>query len=70
MQAERSAQITGAPSSIQVLKEACKVRSQNTAEDEAMPDTTIKKVSSGASPKGEMGQVYLVSGKRVRAIVA
>jgi hypothetical protein len=30
-----------------------------------MPDTTIKKVSSGASPKGEMGQVYLVSGKRV-----
>jgi hypothetical protein len=30
-----------------------------------MPDTTIKKVSSGASPKGEMGQVYLVSGKRL-----
>jgi quercetin dioxygenase-like cupin family protein len=30
-----------------------------------MTDTTIKKVSSGQSPKGEMGQVYLASGKRV-----
>ncbi len=30
-----------------------------------MTDTTIQKVSSGQSPKGEMGQVYLVSGKRV-----
>jgi quercetin dioxygenase-like cupin family protein len=30
-----------------------------------MTDTTIKKVSSGSSPKGEMGQVYLASGKRV-----
>ena len=30
-----------------------------------MSDTTIKKVSSGASPKGEMGQVHLASGKRV-----
>jgi hypothetical protein len=29
-----------------------------------MPDTTIKKVSSGASPKGEMGQVYLDGPKR------
>jgi quercetin dioxygenase-like cupin family protein len=28
-------------------------------------DTTIKKVSSAYSPKGPMGQVYLVSGKRV-----
>ena len=28
-------------------------------------DTTIKKVSSAQSPKGEMGQVYLASGKRV-----
>src|SRR5678816_2594179 len=31
----------------------------------AMSDTTIKKVSSEASPKGEMGQVHLASGKRV-----
>ena len=30
-----------------------------------MSDTTIKKVSSEASPKGEMGQVHLASGKRV-----
>jgi hypothetical protein len=29
------------------------------------PDTTVKKVSSAHSPKGEMGQRYLVSGKRV-----
>jgi mannose-6-phosphate isomerase-like protein (cupin superfamily) len=28
-------------------------------------DTTVKKVSSAASPKGEMGQVHLASGKRV-----
>ena len=30
-----------------------------------MRDTTIKKVSSRSSPKGDMGQVYLASGKRV-----
>lgn len=30
-----------------------------------MADTTVMKVSSGNSPKGEMGQVYLASGKRV-----
>ena len=30
-----------------------------------MSDTTIKKVSSEHSPKGEMGQTYLVSGKGV-----
>jgi quercetin dioxygenase-like cupin family protein len=30
-----------------------------------MPDTTIKKVETGSSPKGEMGQRYLVAGKRV-----
>ena len=30
-----------------------------------MPDTTIKKVTSEASPQGEMGQKYLVAGKRV-----
>jgi quercetin dioxygenase-like cupin family protein len=30
-----------------------------------MPDTTIKKVSSGHSPVGEDGQVYLASGKRM-----
>lgn len=28
-----------------------------------MTDTTVKKVSASASPKGEMGQRYLVSGK-------
>lgn len=28
-------------------------------------DTTVKKVSSRASPHGEMDQTYLVSGKRV-----
>jgi quercetin dioxygenase-like cupin family protein len=30
-----------------------------------MPDTTIKKVESGSSPQGDMGQRYLVAGKRV-----
>ena len=30
-----------------------------------MGDTTIQKVSSANSPTGDMGQVYLVSGKRV-----
>ena len=30
-----------------------------------MIDTTIKKVSSRSSPKGDMGQVYLASGKLV-----
>jgi quercetin dioxygenase-like cupin family protein len=30
-----------------------------------MKDTTVMKVSSEASPTGEMGQVYLASGKRV-----
>jgi quercetin dioxygenase-like cupin family protein len=30
-----------------------------------MNDTTVMKVSSGASPVGDMGQVYLASGKRV-----
>jgi quercetin dioxygenase-like cupin family protein len=30
-----------------------------------MTDTTIKKVSASNSPKGEMGQKYLVSGKAV-----
>jgi quercetin dioxygenase-like cupin family protein len=30
-----------------------------------MADTTIKKVESGSSPRGEMGQKYLVAGKRV-----
>ena len=30
-----------------------------------MTDTTVKKVSSESSPKGEMGQVYLASGKRI-----
>ena len=30
-----------------------------------MPDTTIKKVEAASSPRGEMGQKYLVAGKRV-----
>ena len=30
-----------------------------------MPDSTLKKVQSETSPQGEMGQKYLVSGKRV-----
>lgn len=30
-----------------------------------MADTTVVKVSSAASPQGEMGQVYLASGKSV-----
>jgi quercetin dioxygenase-like cupin family protein len=30
-----------------------------------MTDTTIKKVEADSSPKGEMGQKYLVAGKRV-----
>jgi mannose-6-phosphate isomerase-like protein (cupin superfamily) len=30
-----------------------------------MQDTTIKKVSSQFSPRGEMGQIYLASGKRL-----
>src|SRR5680860_582517 len=30
-----------------------------------MPDTTIKKVEADFSPRGEMGQRYLVAGKRV-----
>ena len=30
-----------------------------------MPDTTMKKVEAGISPRGEMGQRYLVAGKRV-----
>lgn len=30
-----------------------------------MADTTVVKVSSGASPRGEMGQIYLASGKSV-----
>jgi hypothetical protein len=30
-----------------------------------MSDTTIKKVEAASSPKGEMGQRYLVTGKRV-----
>src|SRR5215468_8100599 len=29
------------------------------------PDATVKKVSSRTSPRGEMGQTYLTSGKRV-----
>jgi quercetin dioxygenase-like cupin family protein len=32
---------------------------------EAAADTTVKKVEAASSPKGEMGQRYLVAGKRV-----
>jgi len=31
----------------------------------AMPDSTIKKVEASSSPRGEMGQRYLVAGKRL-----
>jgi quercetin dioxygenase-like cupin family protein len=31
----------------------------------AKPDTTVKKVDSSHSPRGKMGQKYLVTGKRV-----
>jgi quercetin dioxygenase-like cupin family protein len=31
----------------------------------SVADTTVKKVSAAHSPKGEMGQTYLVSGKHV-----
>jgi hypothetical protein len=34
-------------------------------EDDTRPDSTIKKVEAGSSPRGEMGQKYLVAGKRV-----
>lgn len=30
-----------------------------------MPDTSVKKVNSNYSPKGEMGQTYLASGKTI-----
>lgn len=30
-----------------------------------MPDTTVKKIDSAGSPRGEMGQVYLASGVRL-----
>ena len=30
-----------------------------------MADTTVKKIQSASSPRGDMGQVYLASGKRV-----
>lgn len=30
-----------------------------------MPDTTVKKVNVARAPEGEMGQTYLVSGRRV-----
>jgi quercetin dioxygenase-like cupin family protein len=38
--------------------------SKSTSEPTIM-DSTIKKVESGSSPRGEMGQRYLVAGKRV-----
>ena len=30
-----------------------------------MSDTTVKKIDSAGSPRGEMGQVYLASGVRL-----
>ena len=32
-----------------------------------MPDSTIKKVEAASSPRGEMGQRYLVAGKPIDA---
>jgi quercetin dioxygenase-like cupin family protein len=34
-------------------------------EELIMADTTIEKVEAGSSPRGEMGQKYLVAGKHV-----
>ena len=34
-------------------------------QEDDMPDSTIKKVEAASSPRGEMGQKYLVAGKRV-----
>jgi quercetin dioxygenase-like cupin family protein len=34
-------------------------------QEDDMPDSTIKKVEAASSPRGEMGQKYLVGGKRV-----
>lgn len=38
---------------------------QETISPDIKPDTTIKKVEAASSPRGEMGQKYLVSGKRL-----
>ena len=35
------------------------------AEDSSQPNTSVTKVSSSASPRGEMGQKYLASGVKV-----
>lgn len=42
-----------------------KVQTDTVQTDAAQTDTTIVKVSSAASPQGDMGQVYLASGKSV-----
>jgi len=34
-------------------------------EETKMPDTSVKKVNSEYSPKGQIGQKYLASGKTV-----
>jgi quercetin dioxygenase-like cupin family protein len=33
--------------------------------EDGTPDSTIKKVEAASSPRGEMGQKYLVAGKRI-----
>jgi quercetin dioxygenase-like cupin family protein len=38
---------------------------EQTAREADVTDTTVKKVSSAHSPKGDQGQIYLASGKRV-----
>jgi quercetin dioxygenase-like cupin family protein len=48
-----------------LLTEAGAATVTKCASQPIMADTTIKKVESGSSPRGEMGQKYLVAGKRV-----
>ena len=45
-----------------VSKPARETISQDTT---TKPDTTIKKIEAASSPRGEMGQKYLVAGKRL-----
>ena len=44
--------------------------SPDAVKESAMTDTTVKKVSSAHSPRGDQGEVYLASGTRVHAALA
>lgn len=39
--------------------------SERHSSDASSPDRTVKKIDSSHAPKGDMGQVYLVSGKSI-----